>query len=96
MVFIWGRKGHTEVLGTTTDHVECPSCGHVRQWIVTEFAKKATVYFVPIAKYGSQFVVMCPICSAGLPIGGSQRDAIAVMAGTLTLGELADRAALQS
>jgi len=77
MLFIWGRKGHSETLGFTSDRVRCPNCSNIRNWSIVGFGKRATIYFVPTFKYGMEYAVMCPVCTAGVGLGkgsiGKQR-----------------------
>jgi hypothetical protein len=69
MVLIWGRKGHSEVIGYTRERIECSSCSNVGPWSIVGFGKRATVYFIPTVKYGMEYGAMCQVCTAGVSLG---------------------------
>ncbi|NLX95986.1 MAG: zinc-ribbon domain-containing protein [Rhodopirellula sp.] len=46
----------------------CDNCNNANRFIVAEVSRKASVYFVPIAKWSREYVYVCPICSYGFKI----------------------------
>lgn len=60
--FFLGSGGTTsEVIGDGYT-VECPNCHNVRRWPVIKSMNRASVFFVPIAKWGAKYWTMCPVC----------------------------------
>lgn len=49
---------------------------------IYELSRQATVYFIPVAKWGKEYYVICPICEAGLPVPEEK------LAGLLQIGLL--------
>ena len=69
MLFIWGRKGHSELIGETSERIECPNCSNISRWSIVGFGKRATIYFIPTVKYGMEYGAMCQVCTAGVSLG---------------------------
>jgi uncharacterized Zn finger protein (UPF0148 family) len=65
IVFGWGRGSN--VLGELGE-IECPNCDNCATWQVVEASRKATVYFLPVAKWDLLYFAVCPICSNGFQI----------------------------
>ncbi len=59
MLFLFGQKSDFELIAKT--NTECPLC-HKRDGGLYWSAKKATVYFLPIATLQKTYVVGCPHC----------------------------------
>lgn len=59
MLFIFGEKSEFELIAQT--HTECPLCRR-RDGGLYWSAKKATVYFLPVATLKKTYVVGCPHC----------------------------------
>jgi uncharacterized protein YbaR (Trm112 family) len=74
LIFGWGA-GEAQDLGEVVP-VTCPNCHndvflhHVRS------EKRVSLYFVPIAPYGSNEYLACPICRQGLQLEPGQRPAV--------------------
>lgn len=48
-------------------------CGHCGNWQplgIYELSQKITLYFIPIAKWGKKYAIICPICKHGITIEG--------------------------
>jgi uncharacterized protein YbaR (Trm112 family) len=77
VIFGWGA-GQPNDLGEVAP-VVCPNCHnevflhHVRS------EKKVSLYFVPIASYGTNEYLVCPICGHGLAVAPEQQGAIEQM-----------------
>ncbi|PKQ29934.1 MAG: hypothetical protein CVT60_02760 [Actinobacteria bacterium HGW-Actinobacteria-10] len=59
-IFGWGNSDKTLGQGCT---LECPNCHNVRQWSVVETSQKASLFFIPVAKWAPKYWMVCPICS---------------------------------
>lgn len=59
MLFLFGQKNEFELIAKTD--TECPLC-HKKDGGLYWAAKKATVYFLPIATMKKSYVVGCPHC----------------------------------
>lgn len=93
IIFGWGggaAKDLGEIAPTT-----CPNCRnqvflhHIRS------EKHVSLYFVPLANYGTNEYLACPICRHGIHIGPQQHAALASMRAATALyrrGGLADEA----
>jgi uncharacterized protein YbaR (Trm112 family) len=82
LIFGWGAgkaRDYGEVAPTT-----CPICHnevflhHVRS------DKSFSLYFIPLASYGSDEYLVCPICHNGLQLDPRQRPAIGRMSAATT------------
>src|SRR3989344_1062719 len=47
---------------------KCPNCHNWQAQGIYELSRQATLYFIPVAKWGKEYYVICPICEAGMPI----------------------------
>jgi uncharacterized protein YbaR (Trm112 family) len=74
LIFGWGA-GEAQDLGEVVP-VTCPNCHndvflhHIRS------EKRVSLYFVPVAPYGSDEYLACPICRQGLQLQAGQRPTI--------------------
>ena len=62
LVFGWGEN--LKELGQAETR-ECENCHNVETWVVVEKSKKASVYFVPVAKWSKEYFYICPVCHCG-------------------------------
>ena len=46
--------------------ITCENCGNERPWVIVESSKKATLYFVPVAKWSKTYALICPVCTYGV------------------------------
>ena len=51
---------------------KCPNCHNWQSMGIYEVSKQAHAYFIPVAKWGKEFYIICPICEAGIPIKESE------------------------
>jgi hypothetical protein len=73
----WGG-GNTQDLGEVAPTV-CPNCHNSVFLHYIRSQKQFSVYFVPIAQYGGNAYLACPICKMALPIQGEQLGAVESM-----------------
>lgn len=59
-IFGWGNSDKTLGEGCT---LECPNCHNVRRWTVIERSQKASLFFVPVAKWAAKYWMVCPVCA---------------------------------
>jgi hypothetical protein len=74
VVFGWGR-------GDAQDHGEvvpivCPRCHNAVFLHEIRSNKQVSLYFVPLASYGTDVYLSCPICRAGAPVEQVHRPAV--------------------
>jgi hypothetical protein len=74
VVFGWGR-------GEAQDHGEvvpivCPRCHNPVFLHEIRSNKQVSLYFVPLASYGTDVYLSCPICRAGAPVDQTHRPAV--------------------
>jgi pyruvate-formate lyase-activating enzyme len=81
MLLLFGWGGSSKVLGEGYT-LECPNCHNTRTWQVLRSSRKISVFFVPVAKWNTQYWMVCPVCSAGLELT-SQQQAQEVLATAL-------------
>jgi hypothetical protein len=62
IVFGWGSEA--KVLGSV-GCAQCPNCANEATWQVLESSRRASLYFVPVAKWNRRYFVACPICHYG-------------------------------
>ncbi len=73
VIFGWG-EGEAKDLGEVAP-VTCPNChNEVFLHLITS-TKRVSLYFVPLAQYGSNEYLACPICRHGLQLAPGQRQA---------------------
>ena len=48
--------------------MECPNCHNPIRAAVVEMSRRASVMFVPVAKWDAQYWMVCPICDRGVQI----------------------------
>lgn len=53
---------------------KCPNCNNWQPQGIYELSRQATLYFIPVAKWGKEYYVICPICEAGLPVVEEKLD----------------------
>src|SRR3954447_17641322 len=77
IIFGWGR-GQAQDRGEVVPTV-CPNC-HKQVWLhEIQSNKQVSLYFVPMASYGSDVYLACPICRHGVEIGPAHRSAVDAM-----------------
>lgn len=65
IIFGWGKG--TKELGAGFVHA-CANCGNVRRFVVAEASRKASLYFITVAKWSYKYFYVCPICLSGFEI----------------------------
>lgn len=75
-VIIWGRRQGLKKIADA-GIMKCDRCGQLSTFEVEEFSKKATLYFVPIAKWGSKVYLVCTKCQNGFEIKDEKRAELA-------------------
>lgn len=63
MFFFFGGGGTSAQVVGTGYTLECPVCHNARPWNVLRTENRASVFFVPVARWGARFYAVCPICS---------------------------------
>jgi Short C-terminal domain len=77
VIFGWGPDKQDDQ-GEVAPAV-CPNC-HNQVFLHHVRSKKSVrVYFVPVARYGTDDYLVCPICSRGLQLSGPQLPALQAM-----------------
>ena len=59
--------------------VVCPNCHNHVYLHEIQSSKQVSLYFVPMASYGSDVYLSCPICHHGLQVGPGHRSAVDAM-----------------
>ncbi len=77
VIFGWGA-GQGKDQGETAP-LRCPNCHNDVFLHHVKSEKKVSLYFVPIAQYGTDEYLACPICGHGLQISPQQRAAVVDM-----------------
>ena len=77
IVFGWGR-GEAQDRGEVVP-VVCPNCHNHVYLHEIQSSKQVSLYFVPMASYGSDVYLACPICRHGLQVGPGHRSAVDAM-----------------
>ena len=70
VIFGWG-PGKQEDLGEVAPGV-CPNCHNQVFFHHVRSKKSVRLYFVPVVPYGTDEYMVCPICSRGLQLSGTQ------------------------
>ena len=81
MVVIFGfGSGKQEDLGEIAPSV-CPNCHNQVFLHLIRTKKSVRLYFVPVVPYGTDYYLVCPICSRGLQIRDAQLPHVRSMSG---------------
>ena len=83
VIFGWG-SGEAQDLGEVAP-VICPNCHNDVFLHDIRSDKRVSLYFVPLASYGSDEYLACPICRHGLQIQQGRRPAVDRMRAATTL-----------
>jgi len=70
LIFGWG--GNCKIMGEV-GLVDCPNCNNTASWQVVETSKRASLYFIPVAKWQRQYFCVCPVCSCGTELGNREQ-----------------------
>jgi len=52
--------------------IHCSNCHNETAWEVVETSKRASLYFVPVAKWARHYFLACPICDCGVELNGRE------------------------
>jgi hypothetical protein len=74
VIFGWG-SGDAQDLGEVAP-VVCPNCHNQVLLHHIRSDQRVTLYFIPLASYGTNDYLSCPICRHGLQIPPEQREAV--------------------
>lgn len=77
LIFGWGA-GKAQDLGEVAP-TTCPTCHNEVFLHQVKSDKSFSLYFIPLASYGSDEYLVCPICHNGLQIDPAKRPAIGRM-----------------
>ena len=66
--------------------LKCPNCRNYSNWVLLETKKKATVFFVPVAKWGTAYYGVCTVCEAGME--ANEKEKADLLADSLKLPEI--------
>jgi transcription elongation factor Elf1 len=69
VIFGWGNDAKALSEGF---FIRCPNCSNATQWQIVETSKRFSLYFVPVAKWSSQYWLVCPVCSSGIQIASRE------------------------
>ncbi len=83
VIFGWG-SGEAQDMGEVAP-VVCPNCHNDVFLHDIRSDKRVSLYFVPLASYGSDEYLACPICRHGLQIQQGRRPAVDRMRAATTL-----------
>ena len=78
----WGKQTRTEygpVMPMTCSH-----CNNDVYWNLTRIREWFTIFFLPIIPYKSEHHLLCPICSWGVELHGSEIERAKQLAGHTT------------
>lgn len=64
MVFVGGWGRGSKVIGSGP-YLKCNNCHNSNNYKIFETSRKATLYFIPVAKWDRQYWMVCPICNFG-------------------------------
>lgn len=56
--------------------LKCPNCKNYGHFQLYEIAKKANVLFVPVAKWGKKYHLVCSICEGSLELTKAESDEV--------------------
>ena len=85
MFILLGLGGRRRVLGEGF-LLDCPNCSNVAVWQVVATSSGVSVFFVPVAGWNHKYWMVCPICSAAVPLE-SKEDALRTLAGAFQSNE---------
>ncbi len=54
--------------------MKCPNCRNYDHFHLYEVAKKVSAFFVPVAKWGRKYYMVCNVCEAALEVTESEKD----------------------
>ena len=77
VVFGWGQ-GKTTDQGEVVE-VRCPTCHNDVYLHAIRSSKEFSLYFIPLAPYGTNEALACPICRHGMQTGPQHRGAVGAM-----------------
>lgn len=80
-MLILGWGGEVKDLGPGPI-LSCPNCNNTTRWRVIQQRKKATLYFIPIARWSAKYFMLCPTCSHGVQFD-TREEAQDTLAGAL-------------
>ena len=83
VIFGWG-SGEAQDMGEVAP-VVCPNCHNDVFLHDVRSTKRISLYFVPLASYGGDEYLACPICRHGLQIQQGRRPAVDRMRAATTL-----------
>ena len=55
---------------------KCENCKNYGHYYLVEAAKKASVFFIPVAKWSKKYYLVCGICEVGFEVTESEKDDI--------------------
>lgn len=80
MFFLVGWGQSADILGAGYA-LMCPNCHNATTWLVATTSRKASLFFVPIAKWQREYWMYCPICSAAARLDSrEQADTLVALA----------------
>lgn len=75
-MFFFGSAGtKSEVVGEGYE-LDCPRCHNVRRWPIARSQKQASVFFVPVARWGREYWMYCPICSNSVELSEPEANQV--------------------
>jgi transcription elongation factor Elf1 len=46
----------------------CENCHNTQQFVVAEMSRRASLYFITVAKWSKRYYYVCPVCAYGFEI----------------------------
>jgi len=73
VLFGWGQES-TKVCDAGV--IKCDHCNNYATFEIRELARKATLYFIPVAKWDRKYYLVCSICQYGLELNMETKNKI--------------------
>lgn len=90
MFFFFGSGGTSSEMIGEGYAIDCPRCHNVRPWPVARSENRASVFFIPVAKWGRKYWTYCPICSTSASLSSEEEARQVLATATQPLPELRD------
>ena len=75
----WGKDYSAR--GSIVSNLACSRCGASGTvvWLLVQEAKRASLYFVPVARWGKRFLLLCSTCHAGAVIPAQRANELLLL-----------------
>ena len=73
IIFGWGKKSKKIAdIGL----MRCKNCNNISGYELRELSRRASLYFISVAKWNKKYYLTCPICDAGYEIEESKKNMV--------------------